>query len=349
MISCRGMVVSLSLLTSVSFASPLLTFDGVVTHRLPKNTATPSFKSISISTVKSTSSLMKGLKKKPGLEAASSGTARHLPTSTQLGMNAVPIFDQGNWENSALYAIVAGLDALRGEGDYYSVACSIMLGEFINHHGDEQGQDIFRDLARAKEFGLVTKAQQHQSGCAGVMDDNALDKNTPPSISLEDFHLRSSPLNESGLSFSRTLLDVPQWLLQEKPSNSVLERVKTSLYYGNRVLLATLVPVLNDDLGLVGIYQQKQDAWVMTPRLEQLSKFNELTLPAGYFGLYAMVVTGYDDQAIAVDKEGHPHQGLLTLRHSWGEDVGDQGNFYMSYDYFNVFVVQLTELMQLQA
>ncbi len=34
------------------------------------------------------------------------------------------------------------------------------------------------------------------------------------------------------------------------------------------------------------------------------------------------------------------NQGLLTLRNSWGEEVGDHGNYYMSYDYFLKLAVE---------
>ena len=37
-----------------------------------------------------------------------------------------------------------------------------------------------------------------------------------------------------------------------------------------------------------------------------------------------------------IDKNGLEHKGLITLRNSWGENAGDKGNFYMSYDYFDI-------------
>lgn len=52
-----------------------------------------------------------------------------------------------------------------------------------------------------------------------------------------------------------------------------------------------------------------------------------------------MIITGYDDHATARDSAGHAHQGLFTLRNSWGWSVGDWGDFYMSYDYFNTLVM----------
>ena len=51
-----------------------------------------------------------------------------------------------------------------------------------------------------------------------------------------------------------------------------------------------------------------------------------------------MVITGYDDEATAKDESGQIHQGLFTLRSSWGYWVGDWGNFYMSYDYAQTLI-----------
>jgi C1A family cysteine protease len=53
-----------------------------------------------------------------------------------------------------------------------------------------------------------------------------------------------------------------------------------------------------------------------------------------------MIITGYDDEAIAIDKLGHQHKGLFTLRNSWGSSVADKGNFYMSYDYFKTLAME---------
>jgi len=43
------------------------------------------------------------------------------------------------------------------------------------------------------------------------------------------------------------------------------------------------------------------------------------------FSGHEMLITGYDDNAVAKDENGYEHRGLLTLRNSWGEDVGDHG------------------------
>ena len=62
---------------------------------------------------------------------------------------------------------------------------------------------------------------------------------------------------------------------------------------------------------------------------------------------HEMVITGYDDKAIATDKQGRTYQGLLTMRNSWGSDAGDNGNFYMSYDYFKALMIEVQRIRHL--
>ncbi|MGF2339111.1 C1 family peptidase, partial [Acinetobacter baumannii] len=66
-----------------------------------------------------------------------------------------------------------------------------------------------------------------------------------------------------------------------------------------------------------------------------------------FFGGHEMIITGYDDNAIAVDDNGREHKGLFTLRNSWGEQFGDKGNFYMSYDYFKVLTIEAQRIRAL--
>ena len=33
---------------------------------------------------------------------------------------------------------------------------------------------------------------------------------------------------------------------------------------------------------------------------------------------HAIIIAGYDNEAVAVDNKGQKHKGLLTLRNSWG-------------------------------
>ena len=104
---------------------------------------------------------------------------------------------------------------------------------------------------------------------------------------------------------------------------------------GDRVTFGTLL--LDFDLGTMGAVGKKgehYDSWILTPEIARDIFLNP------DFGGHEMVITGYDDQAVAIDDEGRTHQGLLTLRNSWGNNIGDKGDFYMSYDYFKLLVIE---------
>ncbi len=50
-----------------------------------------------------------------------------------------------------------------------------------------------------------------------------------------------------------------------------------------------------------------------------------------------MVITGYDDE-VTIDGQ----QGVFILRNSWGPNAGDHGDFYMTYDYFQMLILGVT-------
>ena len=50
-----------------------------------------------------------------------------------------------------------------------------------------------------------------------------------------------------------------------------------------------------------------------------------------------------------VDENGREYQGLIKVRNSWGDRIGDQGNFYMTYDYFRALVIELQRIRQIRS
>ena len=61
-----------------------------------------------------------------------------------------------------------------------------------------------------------------------------------------------------------------------------------------------------------------------------------------------MVLTGYDDKATAKDNNGKVYRGLFTLRNSWGPQIGDHGDFYMSYDYIKYLIIEAQRIRSLR-
>jgi hypothetical protein len=344
---------SMLFLSSAVFAAPDIVYEGTTTHSIARTTSKPlAPKSVTLLKVRLSDPVIEVIQKKITQKTVS---PRHstLPPSVQLGMNHVPVLDQGVHGTCATFALTAALDAMKGIGDYYSELCSLNLGKYLeaNGYGESgwNGQNFSQLLARIDEFGLVSKKDQRTHGCGDVTEYpvNQVDHSSP--MSLEAFHAISAEGHSSNLSVWSTILDFKKWVSKEIPSARILEQTKQSLYYGNRIAIGMLLPLSSnfiDNLGLSGEYHTKNDTWVITGPLKQEIKLMLLEKSNLWIG-HAMLITGYDDNAVAFDEEGLAHKGLFTLRNSWGSDVGDHGNFYVSYDYFSTLALELEELLKI--
>ena len=85
--------------------------------------------------------------------------------------------------------------------------------------------------------------------------------------------------------------------------------------------------------GACGKLHAENDTWALTKSIN-----NDLNPELGG---HEMVIIGYDDNATVLDNEGGVHKGVFTLRNSWGDDVGDKGNFYMTYDFSKKFAFEV--------
>jgi aminopeptidase C len=121
--------------------------------------------------------------------------------------------------------------------------------------------------------------------------------------------------------------------------NSTLQQTKSALDAGDRLTFGVLLFSTNKGtVGAVGKHNATNDSWVLSDDIIEDIK-NQ-----GDFGGHEMIITGYDDTAVAIDNAGKTHTGLLTLRNSWGPNIADQGNFYMSYDYFKALIIELQRI-----
>jgi hypothetical protein len=342
-------------LSFTALASPLISYEGTTKQLIARTPSSQSTlnamppKTVTLLKIKIAKDVKKIIQKN-ALAAKQRFTSglKNLPSSVQLGMNNVPVLDQGWHGSCATFALFAALDALHGHDDYYSELCSLNVGKTIAENGYSgsgwNGQSIKTLLARADEYGLVSKQDQRAIGCGGVTEYPLQEEDTSEAMPLEAFHAISEPVYYSGLNEWSMIFDVTQWLSKNKSMDTILERTKTSLYYGNRVIVGTLLPIIDGNIGFLGSKQAPNDTLVLTPRIEQAIQL--FLMEYSNWGGHAMVITGYDDDAIAIDNEGRHHKGLFTLRNSWGSDVGDHGNFYMSYDYFKSLVIELEELIK---
>lgn len=260
--------------------------------------------------------------------------ASELPSKIELGMNEVPVLDQGQHGTCVTFATTAAVDAALNKGDYISQLCQLQLGLYLEKQGytasgwnGSYGRWV---LSQMEHFGIINKEKQQSIGCGGLTE---YPKSSMPgedsAMSLEQFHELSESLDAEpiGVTYS-PILDIAQTSFDIEKT---VYEVKTALNENDRVIFGVLL--LDFDLGTmgaVGTHNAKYDTWVLTPEIAR-----DLYRGA-QFGGHEMVITGYDDNAVSVDDHGREHKGLFTLRNSWGEQVGDKGNFYMSYDYFKV-------------
>lgn len=270
-------------------------------------------------------------------------------TAVQLGMNNVPVLDQGAHGTCVTFSITAAIDAALQKGDYISQLCQLQLGSFLENNGygvsgwsGTFGRPV---LSQLDSFGFVNKATEASQGCGGVTQYPLNDSEPSSSISVEAFHQISAPFSslndtptESPIYWSQ-LLDIDQVFVDQIDTNNTLTTIKKALSEGNRVTFGVLLASINlGNAGAVGTHTASYDSWVLTPEIK-----HDIVLNPPEAG-HEMVITGFDDNAVAIDSKGRQYRGLFTLRNSWGKHIGDNGNFYMSYDYFKMLVIEAYQI-----
>ena len=250
------------------------------------------------------------------------------PSEVEVGMNKVPVLDQGIHGTCSTFAVTGAIDASIGKGDYISQLCSLQLGVYLEKQGQGlsgwNGAYTISTINRIEEFGVVSLEKQRTEGCG--------DLKRYPTYSSRDKKSMMDPA-EFGSKSEPVFGKVLNWsdLFQKNDPGATLNDVKEALSKGDRMVLSLLIP--DPDLGTAGAEGKyktwfTQDTWILT---EAVLKSVEDVQAA-----HAIIITGYNDNAVVVDSKGAKHKGLLTLRNSWGSDAGYYGEFYMSYDYFKL-------------
>lgn len=257
----------------------------------------------------------------------------------QLGMNNVPVLNQGAFGSCVTFASTAAIDAILGKGDYVSQLCQLQLGSYLEANGYNPSgwNGSFGNivLAQMDSYGIINKKQQQSKGCGGLKEyptTSSAVENTK--MSAEEYHSMSQSLQDQNIYWT-SLVDVYSAMLDKTDTNKTLDDVKKALNEKHRVTFGTLLIDLDSGfMGAMGTHKASLDTWVLTPEIADHIQNSENA------GGHEMVITGYDDDAVAVDEQGRKHTGLLTLRNSWGPKFGDKGDFYMSYDYFKTLVLE---------
>ena len=304
-------------------------------------TTTPALKTIQLLHVQLSDEAKKRLENNSKIYLAKSressaslqATASSYPEKIELGMSNVPVLDQGAHGTCTTFAITGVLDATMAKGDYISQVCNLQLGNYLEKHGYApsgwEGSHSYYVLGQIEQFGIVSKQKQRTLGCGGLKDYPTNSSKTPTSfIEPVPFKAMSELIYGQDVNWSTVF---------SNDAASNLNTVKEALNAGNRLAFGVLLPdTEHGTVGAVGKHNTwfGNDTWVLTPEIIKAAK----NARAGH----QMIISGYDDNAVATDDHGVKHKGLLTLRNSWGSSAGSNGDFYMSYDYFKLLTHDLT-------
>ena len=266
-----------------------------------------------------------------------------LPAQISLGMNNVPVLDQGRHGTCVTFAVSGALDAIHGKTDYVSQLCNLELGAFLatqdsSYPSGWEGSwgDIV--LNQINTYGVISIDSQHTLGCARVFEYPVNDEyDTGKIMPAPKFTKRSDKIMDN-ITF-KTLMNHDIAFTNDADKEKVLTEVKEALNNGHRVLIGTLLDVDVGHNGALGTYKVSNDTWMLTPRISKDAKNG--TIEAGH----EMIITGYDDNAEVMGPHHTKQVGVLTLRNSWGDDAGDHGNYYMTYAHFTTLAMEINELI----
>lgn len=262
----------------------------------------------------------------------------------QLGMNDVPVLNQGAFGSCVTFANIGAIDALLSPKDYISEWCNLTLGQYLeknskNYQSGWNGSYGEIVLNQMLYLGVIPKQEEGTIRC-GDVDSYAAAGSTSAAMSLSDFNRYSHELTHVAWNPILTYMD--GLYFKNKEMMKILDEVRSTLIAGDRMTLGFLIDDTQLFLGIEGQRYVPNDTWVMTPEIE--AHLSEGKVDAGH----EVIVTGFDDNAVVYDKKGQPHQGVLTLRNSWGAKAGNQGDYYMTYDYFLQTTVEVQRIFRIK-
>lgn len=281
--------------------------------------------------------------KRPTMRIKKSTTPT-FPSIVNLGMNNTPVLDQGAHGSCVTFASSGAIDASLSLGDYVSELCSLNLGQYFESKDADypsgwEGSWGTIVLKQFFNYGIVSKTNQEQYGCGGVKVYPRLDMKTGHKMSPKAYQRMSENISNR-LSW-QTILSPEDAFSGKKDENQLLHKVKESLYSGSRLTFGVLLDVNLGHVGAVGSYHKRHDTWMLTPAIEEDARNDRID--AGH----EMIIIGYNDNVTVTAPSGHTNKGVLILRNSWGNEAGDNGNYYMSYDYFKALTDEVHQLTPL--
>lgn len=233
-------------------------------------------------------------------------------TSVDLGMGKVPVLDQGAYGTCVTFASTAALDAKLKLGDYIDQQCSLALNKFLGNDYWNGAYTAVEILQPLKEHGIIPKGQ-----CFGSTYPKKSQK-----VPTNKYEAKSDKSYTGQISYHYT----------EKADLNV---VKETIKAGYRVAIGTALADTPDPISVNGFDVKVQGSsksydgglWACK------QPGNSSNYCADQNAGHEVIIVGYDDK-----------QQLLKIRNSWGTSAGHEGDFYMTYAFFNAMVADHTEL-----
>lgn len=335
----------LSLSTSLAFAGSVALKGEMEVHVTPKNSSVsvqdltfklPTFELSN----EAKSYLRQQLSQYPKNSVTNTPSlSSELPRKVNVGMQLTPVLNQGYHGSCVTFAVTAAIDAALGAGDYVSQLCSLELGSYLAIHDKANASGWNGSygswvLGQISEYGVISQNYQKLNGCAGVRDYPLTEEeNEGKPMSDSEYLAHSIPI--SNLISWEALLSDQEALSPNVNMNDIVYQIKSELAKGNRLTVGMLLDVYVGDAGAVGTNRAFNDTWMLTP---------EIIMDAMNGQIYAgheLVITAYDDDLEVTDNEGHTNRGVFTLRNSWSKFAGDQGDYYVTYDYIKFLAMEV--------
>lgn len=246
--------------------------------------------------------------------------------SHDLSMGNTPVLDQGEYGSCVTFASTVALNAKMNAGDFISQQCLLELGVHINDtkkcETDENladpdtgkvdcsGWEGFMNtstvLSRINKYGVVDKKQ--------CMHNYA---NSKYSLSNNEYLTLSNYLWANMVKY-------------KKLSDGNVAQVKAAINNKHRVVIGVL---LHEDYSAgVPINNKPYGLWELQKSANETAY--EILYKDKLAGGHALLITGYDDEL-----------KLIKVRNSWGSNIGDSGEFYMSYNYYNLLNIDAYEVL----
>lgn len=230
------------------------------------------------------------------------------PIAHNLGMANVPVLDQGQYSTCVTFSSTAAIDARYSLGDKIDQQCTLALAKTL-------GGDYWNGAYTPSQLidPIVKNGYIQKGKCFGYQYPFPAQL-----VNLRKYKASSLPTSA-------------RYIYIDHADISIL---KSHIDKGRRVLIGFNIGAAGSPTGVVG-YNIKINGTEKVGGLwackQPNSPENNCINPTGG---HEVIVIGYDDS-----------QRLLKIRNSWSASVGDGGDFYMTYEFFESQVGDMTAIL----